>query len=73
MATRGPSVWDPATECVVHWDDSPAPVPEFVFEQRPGKALTLTLISIDVRPRWLPQGRSADRLPTTRRPTRRPP
>ena len=31
---RGPPVWDPVTEPVPRWDDSPAPVPEFVFDQR---------------------------------------
>lgn len=31
---RGPPLWDPAAEPVARWDDSPAPVPEFVFDQR---------------------------------------
>jgi hypothetical protein len=31
---RGPPLWDQAAEPVPHWADSPAPVPEFVFDQR---------------------------------------
>jgi hypothetical protein len=31
---RGPPLWDPAPDPVAHWADSPAPVPEFVFDQR---------------------------------------
>ena len=33
---RGPPLWDPAPEPVAHWADSPAPVPDFVFDQRLG-------------------------------------
>ena len=33
---RGPPLWDQAAEPVAHWDDSPAPVPEYVFDQRLG-------------------------------------
>jgi hypothetical protein len=31
---RGPPLWDPVAEPVAHWADSPAPVPEYVFDQR---------------------------------------
>lgn len=31
---RGPPLWDPAPEPVANWDEAPAPVPEFVFDQR---------------------------------------
>ena len=31
---RGPPLWDQAPEPLAHWDDAPAPVPEFVFDQR---------------------------------------
>jgi hypothetical protein len=31
---RGPPLWDPVTEPVANWDHAPAPVPEFVFDQR---------------------------------------
>ena len=31
---RGPPLWDQAAEPVTDWADSPAPVPEFVFDQR---------------------------------------
>ena len=30
---RGPPLWEPVTEPVAEWGDSPAPVPEFVFDQ----------------------------------------
>jgi hypothetical protein len=33
---RGPPSWDLASELVATWDDTPAPVPEFVFDQRLG-------------------------------------
>jgi len=33
---RGPPLWDQAAEPVAHWADSPAPVPEYVFDQRLG-------------------------------------
>ena len=33
---RGPPLWDQAAEPVNGWADSPAPVPEFVFDQRLG-------------------------------------
>ena len=33
---RGPPLWEQAAEPVAHWQDSPAPVPEFVFDQRLG-------------------------------------
>ena len=29
---RGPPLWEQAPQC--RWDDTPAPVPEFVFDQR---------------------------------------
>jgi hypothetical protein len=31
---RGPPLWDPVTEPVLRWEDAPAPVPEYVFDQR---------------------------------------
>jgi len=31
---RGPPLWDPAAEPLPEWGDSPAPVPELVFDQR---------------------------------------
>ena len=31
---RGPPLWDPAPEPLANWDEAPAPVPEFVFDQR---------------------------------------
>jgi hypothetical protein len=31
---RGPPLWDQAPEPLANWDDAPAPVPEFVFDQR---------------------------------------
>ena len=31
---RGPPLWDSVAEPVPRWDDSPAHVPEFVFDQR---------------------------------------
>jgi hypothetical protein len=31
---RGPPLWDPVAEPVANWDDAPAHVPEFVFDQR---------------------------------------
>jgi hypothetical protein len=31
---RGPPLWDPGAEPVVHWAEAPAPVPDFVFAQR---------------------------------------
>jgi len=31
---RGPPLWDPAPEPMANWDEAPAPVPEFVFDQR---------------------------------------
>jgi hypothetical protein len=33
---RGPPLWDQAPEPLATWDDAPAPVPEFVFDQRLG-------------------------------------
>ena len=33
---RGPPLWDQAPEPLANWDDAPAPVPEFVFDQRLG-------------------------------------
>ncbi len=33
---RGPPLWDQAAEPAAHWADSPAPLPEFVFDQRLG-------------------------------------
>ena len=33
---RGPPLWDPAPEPVANWDEAPARVPEFVFDQRLG-------------------------------------
>ena len=33
---RGPPLWDPAPEPLANWDEAPAPVPEFVFDQRLG-------------------------------------
>jgi len=32
-STRPPPLWNPAAEPVTGWADSPAPVPEFVFDQ----------------------------------------
>jgi hypothetical protein len=29
---RGPPLWEQATQ--LHWDDIPAPAPEYVFDQR---------------------------------------
>ena len=29
---RGPPLWEQATQ--LHWDDTPAPAPEHVFDQR---------------------------------------
>jgi hypothetical protein len=31
---RGLPLWDPAPEPLANWDEAPAPVPEFVFDQR---------------------------------------
>jgi hypothetical protein len=31
---RGPPLWEQPAEPVAHWEDTPAPVPEFVFDQR---------------------------------------
>jgi Putative transposase len=31
---RGPPLWDPVTESVPHWGAAPAPVPEYVLDQR---------------------------------------
>jgi hypothetical protein len=31
---RGPPLWDPAPEPMANWDEAPAPVPDFVFDQR---------------------------------------
>jgi hypothetical protein len=31
---RGPPLWDPAPEPMANWDAAPAPVPDFVFDQR---------------------------------------
>jgi hypothetical protein len=31
---RGPPLWEQALEPLPHWQDTPAPVPEFVFDQR---------------------------------------
>jgi hypothetical protein len=31
---RGPPLWDLVAEPVPRWDDCPAPVPEYVFDQR---------------------------------------
>ena len=31
---RGPPLWDQAAEPLAHWADSPAPLPEFAFDQR---------------------------------------
>ena len=31
---RGPPLWDPLAEPLASWDDAPAPVPAFVFDQR---------------------------------------
>jgi hypothetical protein len=31
---RGPALWEPAPEPLANRDESPAPVPEFVFDQR---------------------------------------
>ena len=33
---RGPPLWEQAPAPVAHCDDTPAPVPEFVFDQRLG-------------------------------------
>ena len=33
---RGPPLWHQAAELLPDWADSPAPVPEFVFDQRLG-------------------------------------
>ena len=33
---RGPPLWDPAPKPMANWDEAPAPVPEFVFDQRLG-------------------------------------
>jgi hypothetical protein len=30
---RGPPLWDQAPEPLANWDDAPAPVPAFVFDQ----------------------------------------
>ena len=30
---RGPPLWDPVAEPAPRWDEAPAPVPEFVFDQ----------------------------------------
>jgi hypothetical protein len=35
-SARGPPLWDQATAPPAHWDDAPAPLPEFVFDQRLG-------------------------------------
>ena len=31
---RGPPLWEQAPEPMVNWDEAPAPVPEFLFDQR---------------------------------------
>jgi hypothetical protein len=31
---RGPPLWEQAPEPMANWDEAPAPVPEFVFDQR---------------------------------------
>jgi hypothetical protein len=31
---RGPPLWEQAPEPLANWDEAPAPVPEFVFDQR---------------------------------------
>jgi hypothetical protein len=31
---RGPPLWEQAAQPLAHWEDAPAPVPEFVFDQR---------------------------------------
>jgi len=31
---RGPPLWDQAPEPLANWDAAPAPVPEYVFDQR---------------------------------------
>ena len=31
---RGPPLWEQAPEPMGAWDEAPAPVPEFVFDQR---------------------------------------
>jgi hypothetical protein len=31
---RGPPLWEQAPEPMGNWDEAPAPVPEFVFDQR---------------------------------------
>jgi hypothetical protein len=33
---RGPPLWEQAAQPLAHWEDAPAPVPEFVFDQRLG-------------------------------------
>ena len=33
---RGPPLWDQAAEPLPDWAEPPAPVPEFVFDQRLG-------------------------------------
>jgi hypothetical protein len=33
---RGPPLWDQVPEPLANWDEAPAPVPEFVFDQRLG-------------------------------------
>jgi hypothetical protein len=33
---RGPPLWEQVPEPMGHWDEAPAPVPEFVFDQRLG-------------------------------------